>query len=226
MQKSIWHKSNPNESYTIKSEVSGVVTFVDSTKEASFINKKCILVKLNVKEELIELEAQKGLLASQKEIVSIKKRNYQAKQKIKQLSQYDKNSEKLSYLESKKELINTQKQIQTLKNTLDKKSFEIDKKYIGSIYVKEEEYVNAGDKIFEMHDISHLKITLYLTKDEIKALSTQSIFINQQKSDFAVAKIHKTKDQTKISRYKVEFVKPNKNQNNFFFDDVVTVEIK
>ena len=216
----------PYKSYEIKSEVAGIVNFVDVSKEAQFVHKKTLLVQLNTTDENIDLKAQKKLLQSQNEIIQIKEKNYKAKNRIKQLSQYDKNSEKLSYLESKKEHINTQKTIQTLKNSIHKKSFFVDKKYIGKIAVNPSEYVNVSDKVFDMYDISKLKITLYLTKNEIQDLEQQTLYINGQKSDFKVYKIYKIKDSVKVSRYKVEFTKNNPDINNYFFDEVVKAELK
>lgn len=216
----------PYKSYEIKSEVAGIVKSVDFSKEAQFVNNKTLLVQLNAKDENIDLQAQQKLLQSQNEIIHIKEKNYKAKNRIKQLSQYDKNSEKLSFLESKKEHINTKKTIQTLKNDINKKSFYVDKKYIGKIAVNPSEYVNISDKVFDMYDISKLKITLYLTQKEIQDLDKHSVYINGKISDFKVYKTYKIKDSIKVSRYKVEFIKENQDINNYFFDEVVKVELK
>ena len=77
-----------------------------------------------------------------------------------------------------------------------------------------------------MYDISTLKVTLYLTQTEIEDLSSKNIFIDGVKSDFEVYKINKVKDEIKVSRYKVEFVKKNTKQDKYFFNKVVKVEIK
>lgn len=214
------------EMYEIKSQASGVVDFVNKKLEASYVSKKNLLIKIDSKDENIELKGQKNSLIAQKEIVRIKEKNYLAKNRIKQLSQYDKNNEKLSFLEAKKELINTQKTISKLQNDISKKRFDIQNRYISSIDVKKGEYVNIGDKLFNMYDISKLKITLYLSKNEIENIKNKTLFVDDKKTTFKVEKINKIKDEQKVSRYKVEFIKDNTNKENYFFDTLVKVEIK
>lgn len=216
----------PYESFEIKAQMAGIVEEVKDSREASFVKDKLTIVKIDSKDERIDLEAQKDLLLSQEEIIKIREANYKAKKRIRQLSQYDKNNEKLNYLDSKKELVNTKKAIKTLNNSINKKTFIVSNKYIGEITAKKGEYLDVGDKVFDMYDISSLKITLYLTKKEIDNLINQTLFVNGKKSDFIVHKIYKTKDSVKVSRYKVEFIKVNKDLDTFYFDEVVKVELK
>ncbi len=99
---------NPNEKIEIKSQTSGVIKYVNKELESSFVKMNQVLLRINAKDEEIELQKERSSLSVQKEIVKIKEKNYQAKKRIKQLSQYDKNNEKLSFLESKKELVTSQ----------------------------------------------------------------------------------------------------------------------
>ncbi len=214
------------EMYEIKSQTSGIVEFVNKTLETSYIPNKTLLLKIDSKDESIELLGQENSLVTQKEIVKIKKENYLAKNRIKQLSQYDKNNEKLSFLEAKKELITSKKTINKLQNEIKKKIFYIENRYISLISVKKGEYVNIADNLFTMYDISKLKITLYLSNKEIANIKNQTLYIEGKKSDFAIDKISKIKDKQKVSRYKVEFIKTNTNTKNYFFDTVVKVELK
>ncbi len=214
------------EMYEIKSQTSGIVEFVNKTLETSYIPNKTLLLKIDSKDESIELLGQENSLVAQKEIVKIKKENYLAKNRIKQLSQYDKNNEKLSFLEAKKELITSKKTINKLQNEIKKKIFYIENRYISLISVKKGEYVNIADNLFTMYDISKLKITLYLSNKEIANIKNQTLYIEGKKSDFVIDKISKIKDKQKVSRYKVEFIKTNTNTKNYFFDTVVKVELK
>lgn len=216
----------PYEMYEIKSQTSGVVKFVNKDLESKYIKNKELLIKIDTKDEEIELAKQKSSYDIQKEIVKIKEQNYKAKNRIKQLSLYDKNNEKLSFLESKKELSNTLQTIKKLENDLDKKTFDVQNRYVDTVFVEKDEYINIGDKLFNAYDISKLKITLFLSKNEIDSLDTKTLYINNKKSDFTVYKVHKIKDENKISRYKVVFTKTNENKNNYFFDKVVKVELK
>lgn len=217
---------NPNEKIQIKSQTTGVIKYVNKKLESNFVKENQVLLKINSLDEEIELKKETNSLILQKEIVKIKEQNYNAKKRIKQLSLYDKNNEKLSFLESKKELVLKEQNIKKLLNEISKKVFNIENKYVNTIFIKKDEYVNIGDKLFDMYDISNLKITLYLTSKEIKGLKEKSVFIDGVKSDFKVNKINKIKDEVKVSRYKVEFIKRNKNVDNYFFNKIVKVEIK
>lgn len=216
----------PTEKIEIKSQVSGVVKNVKKDLESNFINMNTTLLKINSIDEKIELQKQRQSLSLQKEIVKIKEKNYKAKSRIKQLSLYDKNNEKLSFLESKKELVITQQNIKKLLNEISKKEFKIENKYINKIFVKKDEYVNIGDRLYDIYDVSYLKIILFLTKEEIEDSKKSDMFINGIKSDFKVHKIYKVKDEIKVSRYKVEFIKKNKNLENYFFNKIVKVEFQ
>jgi hypothetical protein len=217
---------NPNEKIQIKSQTMGVIKYVNKKLESNFVKENQVLLKINSLDEEIELKKETNSLTLQKEIVKIKEQNYNAKKRIKQLSLYDKNNEKLSFLESKKELVLKEQNIKKLLNEISKKVFNIENKYVNTIFIKKDEYVNIGDKLFDMYDISNLKITLYLTSKEIKGLKEKSVFIDGVKSDFKVNKINKIKDEVKVSRYKVEFIKRNENVDNYFFNKIVKVEIK
>ena len=216
----------PYEMYEIKSQTSGVVKFVNKDLESKYIKNQELLIKIDTKDEEIELAKQKSSYEIQKEIVKIKEQNYKAKNRIKQLSLYDKNTEKLSFLESKKELTTTAQTIKKLQNDLNKKTFDVQNRYVDTIFVQKDEYINIGDKLFNAYNISKLKITLFLSKNEIDTLNSKTLYINNKKSDFKVYKVHKIKDENKISRYKVVFTKINENKNNYFFDKVVKAELK
>ena len=214
------------EKYEIKSQTSGRVEFVNKELESQFVKMNKTLIQINSKDEEIELEKQKNSLAVQREIVKIKQRNYSAKNRISQMSRYEKEREKLDFLESKKELVLIQEEIKRLKNEISKKKLEVKNKYIHKIYVNKSEYVTLGDNLYDSFDISKQKITLYLTLDEIKNMDEKSVYIDGLKSDFRIHKILKIKDEIRVSRYKVEFIKENKELENYFFDKIVKVELR
>ena len=214
------------EMYEIKSQTSGVIKVVNKNLESKYIKNKQLLIKIDSKDEEIELQKNRNSYEIQKEIVKIKEQNYKAKKRISQLSLYDKNNEKLSFLEAKKELSDLSQTIKKLENEISKKSFVIENRYIDKVFVDKDEYVNIGDKLFYSYDISKLKISLFLSQEEIKDIKSKTLYIENKKSNFKVNKIHKIKDENKISRYKVEFVKDNTKEENYFFDKVVKVELK
>lgn len=214
------------EMYEIKSQTSGIINIVNKNLESKYIKNKELLIKIDSKDEEIDLQKNRNSYEIQKEIVKIKEQNYKAKKRISQLSLYDKNNEKLSFLEAKKELSNLGQTVKKLENEISKKTFVIKNRYIDKIFVDKGEYVNIGDKLFNSYDITKLKISLFLSQDEIKNIDSKTLYIENKKSDFKVDKIHKIKDENKISRYKVEFIKDNTKEENYFFDKVVKVELK
>lgn len=214
------------EMYEIKSQTSGIINIVNKNLESRYIKNKELLIKIDSKDEEIDLQKNRNSYEIQKEIVKIKEQNYKAKKRISQLSLYDKNNEKLSFLEAKKELSNLGQTVKKLENEISKKTFVIKNRYIDKIFVDKGEYLNIGDKLFNSYDITKLKISLFLSQDEIKNIDSKTLYIENKKSNFKVDKIHKIKDENKISRYKVEFIKDNTKEENYFFDKVVKVELK
>ncbi|QKJ22499.1 hypothetical protein [Poseidonibacter lekithochrous] len=214
------------EMYEIKSQTSGIINIVNKNLESKYIKNKELLIKIDSKDEEIDLQKNRNSYEIQKEIVKIKEQNYKAKKRISQLSLYDKNNEKLSFLEAKKELSNLGQTVKKLENEISKKTFVIKNRYIDKIFVDKGEYVNIGDKLFNSYDITKLKISLFLSQEEIKNIDSKALYIENKKSYFKVDKIHKIKDENKISRYKVEFIKDNTKEENYFFDKVVKVELK
>lgn len=114
---------NPNKKIEVKSQTSGIVEYINDDLESSFIKMNEILIKINSLDESIELQREKNSLVIQKQIVKIKERNYQAKNRVKQISRYEKSNEKLFFLESKKELVQTIQNIKKLQNEINKKTF-------------------------------------------------------------------------------------------------------
>lgn len=219
-------KIEPFEKYEIKSETSGVIKFVDKSLESTFVKMNQILIEINSDDEKIELQKQKESLAVQNEIVKIREKNYNSKNRIVNMSRYEKNNEKLDFLESKKELVSLKQEIKRLKREINKKTLNVQNRYIHNIYINKDEYVNQEEKLFDSFDISKQKITLYLSLEEIESLSSKRVFIDGKESSFKVHKVSKVKDEVRVSRYKVEFIKNNKDLENYFFDKIVKVQLK
>jgi len=217
---------NPYERIEIKSQSSGVVTYVNKKAESKYIKDKNLLIKIDSKDEQIELQREKEFLKVQKEIVKIREKNHHSKQRVVRMSKYEQDNEKLLFLASKKELARTIQNIKKLQNEINKKTIEVQNKYISEIFIKEGEYVITGAKLFNMYDISKVKIELFLTQKEIENLDKTTLYVNGEKSHFKVNKINKIKDEVKVSRYKVRFVKQNEVLDNYFFNKIVKVELK
>lgn len=219
-------KIEPFTTYTISSEISGIVTFVDSTKEFSSIDTKELIISIDSSDEDIQIESSTQSLSNLKEILIIQKQNYENKSKVKQLSPYDKNNEKLAYLQTKQTYIETKLNSKTLKNQKRKKEFYVKNKYLGKIYKNQGELINIGDVLFQYYDFSKIKIILYIKPEDIKNIKNKKIFIDNKKSEFSISKISKIRDKYRVSTFEVELTKNNIDQDNIEFGQIVKVEFR
>ena len=218
-------KIEPIKSYKIGSDIQGKVSYASDDKEFSFIKNSTLLLQIESQQEDIELNALEQSLTIQSEIFQIKEQNYQSKAKVKQLSTYEKNSEKLEYLQAKQTIVDIQKSIATLKNQKIKKEFSLKKKYLTKLYFKKGEIVNIGDLLYESHDLSQLKITLFVKADLLPTIKQKSIYIDGKKSDFTLLKVSKLKDKHRVSTHEVILSSKN-NKKDFVFGKIVKVEFR
>ena len=215
----------PYEKHTIISEVDGRVVFVDKIKEYSFINQNETILKLDIKDESIVLNTLKNSLLLQKDIVKIKESNYKNKSKVRQLSLYDKNQEKLYLIEAKQTLENMKRDIKNEQNKISKKVFSINDKYLGEVYVSTDEYVTSGTKLYTLYDFSKFKLEVFIRNQDINTIKDKAIFIDDKKTDFVIEKISHVRDEKRVSTYKVILSKAN-SEANIYFGKVVKVEFR
>lgn len=218
-------KIEPYEKHTISSQIDGNVVLVDKSKEYSFVDKNSLVVKLDTKDETIQLDALKKSLSIQRDLVRIKDQNYKNKSRVQQLSIYTKNQEKLLWLESKQSLENIKRDIRTQKRNIEKKEFYVNYQYINNIFVSKGEYVTTGTKLYTLYDFSKLKLEIFLKYQDLDGLTKKTIFIDGMKSDFVVEKIAQVRDEKRVSTYKVVLSKENNNKN-IHFGKIVKVEFK
>ena len=215
----------PYEKHTISSEADGRVVLVNKTKEYSFINQNETILKLDIKDESIVLNTLQNSLVLQKDIVNIKESNYKNKFKVRQLSLYDKNQEKLYLIEAKQTLENMKRDIKNEQNKILKKVFNVKDKYLGEIYVSTDEYVTSGTKLYTLYDFSKFKLEVFIRNQDINTIKGKAIFIDDKKTDFVIEKISHVRDEKRVSTYKVILSKVN-TKTNTYFGKVVKVEFR
>ncbi len=218
-------KVEPYEKYNISSEVSAKVVFINKDIEYKYIQDKIAILKLDTNDEKIELDNLEKSLVFQKELVDIKEQNYKNKYKVKQLSIYDKNQEKLAWIESEKTLENLKKDIRVKKNTISKKEFYVKDKYVDELFVSQGEYVKAGTHLYTLYDFSKSKLEVFVRAKEINDLEDKEIFVNDKKSEYKIYKITSVRDTQRVSTYKVILAKKNQS-TNINFGKVVKVEFR
>jgi len=219
-------KLEPFKTIKISSEVSGKVIFANEKDQFSYIENKTLILKIDTKDEDIELKALEESLKNQKEILAIQKQNHINKSKVKQLSIYEKNQEKLTYLQTQLIITDIEKSIKTLQNQKDKKEFFVKDFYITDLDVKEGENINIGDNLYSLYDFSKLKITLYLKPEDIKNINSKEIYIDDKKSEFKILNVSKVKDNLRVSTHKVELVQVDPNIDLIESGKIVKVEFR
>ncbi|NPA50241.1 MAG: hypothetical protein GXO02_01265, partial [Epsilonproteobacteria bacterium] len=109
-----------------------------------------------------------------------------------------------------------------LKDKISNKHIIIKNRYLYKIYVKKGEFVLTNSLLAKVMDISKAKLTIFLSKDELKDISKKKIFINGKETKLKFYKIWKVADEKFISDYRAEIVlKPV-----YKFSTLVKVEIK
>lgn len=218
-------KIEPYEKYTISSQVEGKIVYVDKIKEYSFIDKRSSVLKLDTKDEKIQLDTLENLLVLQKDVVKIKEQDYKNKAKVKQLSIYTKNQEKLSWIEAKQSLENIKRDIKTQKREIEKKEFYVNDQYLDKIFVSHEEYVTTGTKLYTLYNFSKLKLEVFIRDQDIEGLKNRVIFVDGKKSDFIVEKIAQVRDEQRVSTYRVILSRLNSDKS-IRFGKIVKVEFR
>lgn len=215
----------PYEKIEVVSEVSGLVIKVDRSLEFTYVEDDKNIVKIEKKQEEIELTGLKDSLHSVQKIYKLKKSNFQSKNRVKQISKYEKNLEQSSVFEIQNTLFKLQNSIKLIEYQKEKKTFNVKEKYINNIFVREGDYVNIGTKIMEVYQVSKSKIELYIRAKDIKNLNKKTILIDGKPSSFKIEKISKVKDSINLSSFLVRLVKDTEDINGYF-GDVVKVEFK
>jgi len=219
-------KIEPYDFYQIKSSLSGIVTFVNKQSEFSFIKQKLLLIHLDTKHEDIFLENLEHSLKVQMEIQNIHQQNFKKKSKVKHISEYEKSQEKLLLLNSKQTLLNIKKDIKKSTYQKDKKTFFVENLYLNEIFVNKSEFVDVGDLLYELYDISKIKLTLFMKAEDMSLLKNTTLYVNNIKNDFTIEKVAKVRDMKRVSTYKVILIKSNFDRKNIEFGQIVTVEFK
>mgnify|MGYP000131102277 CR=1 FL=1 len=208
----------------VRSEISGVVEYVQDKKIFSNIQDKELILKINDKDQNINIRYLKQHLKIQKSILEIKKDKYMKKSKIKQISIYDKNNEKLAFFESLQEVNTLEKEIEKEIRAKRKKHFYLKNTYLSKIYFEKGSYVSQGDLLYESYDLGKEKIVLYLSFEALNKIKEKNILINGEKTQYKVFHISRLKDQRRVSTHKVILYKESNKKT--VFGKVVKVEFK
>ena len=217
-------KIDPYKKIILKSEVRGKVSYVNSGSNFTY-TKQDIILKIDNSEDLIRIDSLKQRLKATKEIYKISKDTFNSKKSIKSLSKNEKNKEKLNMLVKKQSYISLSENMKLQLSNINKKTFIVDKKYIGKIYPKVNEFVSVGSIIADIYDISKKKIIIFVNKENVEKIQKKDIFINNKPSKFFIESISNVVDSKYISSYQVVLLENNDNIR-FRFGDIVQIDFK
>ena len=136
-------------------------------------------------------------------------------------TQYFSTKEKIDSL--KKQRLDLKYEIARLKDSIAKKSINVNHKFIYKLLVNKGDFVNMGTPLAQLKDLSAAKLVLFLETDELKNITNKTIYINDKASDYKISKIWKVSDEKFISSYRTEIIIKNPKES---FSELLKVEFK
>lgn len=198
-------KLEPYESYKVKASVSGKILYTNLDIQGKKSNNSTI-VQIDSKLNEIELRQLRAKLKYLNEMIKIERNNYTRLNKVSSKSAFEKDSQKLKYINyelSKADLII---RIETLKDMIKNKKLVEKSNYIFNIAVRKDDYVNPGTLLYEAMDLSKGKLEFFVPISDIQSIKNKKVYLDGKQSDLKINKIYKVADTTHISSYKVELI--------------------
>ncbi len=227
-------KAQPVDTFALKASVSGQVISVDESKEGK-LSDASVVIMIDDKIDVIELDASKEKLtfldsniklskqsvSNSLKMMKIDKTNYQRVQNLSSYSKLQKDAKLLSsinstngYIQSKTSLENLKTQradltvrIARLEDSIAKKNISVKKGlYIYKLYPNVGDFVSMGAPLLDSSDISKARLTIYVTKEDLKDIQSKKIFIDDKETSYKIDKLWTIADTQNISAYKTEIV--------------------
>ena len=240
-------KIEPLQIYHIKAAAAGEVLESDFAKESKRVENAVIvhiddrvdratLANLQAKKRSLEavIAVTKESLDAAKQLVAIKKSNYEKIRPLKTKPQYEKNLRRAEYLTAtqnylslKEKLHNLRMQLADIELQIFKTQDTIRKKnprisgYVYKVYPRRGDFVGVGAPLVDVADVSMAKVTLYLTPQELEDIDKKRIYVDGRLVEKRFLILHKLTDPAYITQYKAELLLAPGN-----FGKLVKVEIK
>ncbi len=199
-------KVEPFESFTISSKVSGLVTFTNQ-KALSHVAGDESIIKIDDTISKINYEVALSTY-------NIKRKFYQKIKNLSTKSKFQKDNEKIVYLNAKQAYIRS-------KDDLQSRNIKAKNLYIDKILVKKGNYVNPSTPLIKAYDTSKAKLIIYVSKEDLDDIENKTILVNG-KDDFKLHKYFKIADDVQVSSYKVILSGPSPKH----FSQIAKVVIK
>jgi TfoX/Sxy family transcriptional regulator of competence genes len=200
-------KLEPIYTYNIKSSVAGKVIYTNDKLEAKIANNS-VVVKIDNKLNQIELSQTKIKLQHLQQILKIQKDTLKSFNKVSSKSKLEKDSQKITILNTSATISDLSIKIATLQDTIKNKTLKEKSSYISNIFVKEGDWVNRGTLLYSTSDLSKAKLEIFVSIKDIETITNKTIFLDGKKTDLKIDKIYQTTDTKHISAYKVNIIVP------------------
>ena len=243
-------KVEPFETTIMKSSVSALVMDVDLDAEGTMVLGKNV-IHLDDSLDKLSLEASKKSVVLLEEMLTInkdiatslnntskrKKSYYLRLNKLTTASKTQKDnaystytSAKTQYLGTREKIVNLEKQIldmrykvAKLEDSIAKKSFMLENKYLYKLMVRKGDFVAPGSALAKVSDASRAKLVLFLDVDELKEIKQKVVYIDNKKTEYKVDKVWKIADEKFISSYRAEIYIPAPKNS---FSKLMKVEVR
>ncbi len=233
LAKEYYAKVEPYEIRTVSSNVSGLIVFADEKKEGSKLDAKNYIIiddELDViqRDSILEkikllhvtLKLNEDLKKNYQNINTRKNKNYQRIKDLKIKSSVEKDRELYDVIASQNTLISLEKEIVSLKTqindlnlTLAKLKRSIADKHLSAkgyvlydLMVKEGQVVVVSTPLAKIADISHAKLSLFVSREDIKDIKNKIIYLDGKKSKYKINRIWNIADEKHLSSYKVQII--------------------
>ncbi len=196
--------AHPFETYDVKSSVSGKVIYTNNSIEGLQSNNTTI-IKIDQNVDKIELTQSKRKLKLLQARIDIENKNYERISNISSKPAFEKDNQKLKVLTLQSSKADINIKIASLEDTISKKTIK-DNRYIYSILVSKDDYVNPGTLLYKAHDLAQAKLIIYIPVKLADIYKSKTIYIDDIKTDYKIDKIYKVADSKHISSYKCEII--------------------
>lgn len=211
----------PFEEVLISSETSGKIVKLNKDIEKTIFNGNVLSINNNIEKKELEIIKNKIKILEQK--VEIKNKQYKNILQLSSKSDTEKDNVLIELLNIKFELETLSNNKITLEDTINKKEFNINNKYIKEFLVSEGEYVNTGTNLFKIEDISKSIIKLYVDKEDIEKFKNNKFKINGiENKEYNIYKIDKTANENYVGSYEISLTKEIKD-NQYLFGNIFNI---
>lgn len=214
-------KLNPVNTYNVKSAVNGQIIFVNNSIESNKATNSTI-VKIDSKVNVENLKQSQVKLTNYKAILKIEQGILKSFKKVSSKSRFDKDNQRVKIFNIASSISDLETSIATLKDMIDNKTLIEKDNYIYDIAVEVGDYVTPGVALYSSMDLGAGKLEIYIPMDKANEIHSKTIYLDGQKTDLKISKLHAIADSTHISSYKCEIIVPTPKS----FSNLVKIEFK